>query len=83
MNYYYTNIFIMLQVISLRTQIDKVATNVTSLHAQSNFDDSLTSSGQLKGKILSLLCTFIRTSYIILVLELVNLVNLDSSTPMI
>ncbi|XP_022175472.1 uncharacterized protein LOC111037289 isoform X1 [Myzus persicae] len=37
------------KVISLRTQIDKIATNVTSLHAQSNSDDSLTSSGQLKG----------------------------------
>lgn len=34
---------------SLRTQIDKIATNVTSLHAQSNSNDSLTSSGQLKG----------------------------------
>lgn len=44
-----------MQVISLRTQIDKIATNVTNLHAQSNSDDSLTGSGQLKGKILSLL----------------------------
>lgn len=42
----------MLQVISLRTQIDKIATNVTNLHAQSNSDDSLTGSGQLKSKFL-------------------------------
>lgn len=38
----------MLQVSSLSNQIDKIATNVTNLHAQSNSDDSLTSSGQLK-----------------------------------
>jgi len=68
----------MLQIISLRTQIDKIATNVTSLHAQSNSDDSLTSSGQLKGKILSLLCTLFELAilyyimYIMLVLELMN-----------
>ncbi|VVC30751.1 Hypothetical protein CINCED_3A023844 [Cinara cedri] len=38
------------KIISLRTQIDKIATNVTSLHAQSNSNDSLTGSSQLKGE---------------------------------
>jgi len=55
MNYLHRTYFNVLQVISLRTQIDKIATNVTNLHAQSNSDDSLKGSGQLKGKILSLL----------------------------
>jgi chromosome segregation ATPase len=38
------------KITSLRTQIDKVATNVTNLHAQPNSNDSFESSGQLKGE---------------------------------
>lgn len=44
-------------MVSLQTHIDMIAKNVTNLHAQSNSNDSLTSSGQLKGKILSLFCS--------------------------
>lgn len=36
--------------------MDMIASNVTNLHAQSNSNDSLTSSGQLKGNILK--CVF-------------------------
>lgn len=32
--------------------MDMIASNVTNLYAQSNSNDSLTSSGQLKGNIL-------------------------------
>lgn len=39
---------------SLNTHINMIATNVTNLHAQSNSNDSLTGSGQLKGNILSI-----------------------------
>lgn len=39
-------------MISIKAQVDKIATNVTNLHAQSNPNDSPTSLSQLKGKIL-------------------------------
>lgn len=71
----YTNICIMLKVISLRTQIDKIATNVTSLHAQSNSDDSLTSSGQLKGKVFGLLYLN-KLYYMFMLLVLVNITSI-------
>ncbi|XP_025418962.1 uncharacterized protein LOC112689458 isoform X1 [Sipha flava] len=38
------------KMISLKTHIDMIATNVTNLHAQSISNDSYTSAGQLKGE---------------------------------